>query len=289
MKIFRKTPLDLFLILYVVVAAVLPFAIAAFFNSALIWLVIAPLQATFLVIVMNTSMHHHMHTPIFNNKLLNRSYELFVSAVIGIPFQGWKTFHTIHHKYNNDSVINGKTYDPLSFYRYGKNGERENFWLYTVKGFWRDMTGITMLDKEDNCRTLIKINKQTEFRNEKIAFYIFLLLIATVNPIYAIFYIVCVYILSLILNNANSYGEHFGPVEQSNFRSNSVGNYNKIYNVLCFNSGLHQEHHVRPSVHWTELPKITKTLPEKRHTISTMYMFNAPLISDALELLKGKK
>lgn len=289
MNFFRKTPLDSFLILYAVIAMVLPFVIAAFFDYVILWVALAPMQAIFLVTIMNTSMHHHMHVPIFNSKILNRTYELFISAVTGIPFQGWKTFHTIHHKYNNDSIVNGKTYDPLSFYRYGKNGERENFWLYTVKGFWRDITGITILDKEDNCRTPIKINKPTEFRNEKIAFYCFLILIAFVNPTYAIFYVVCVYILSLILNNANSYGEHFGPVEQSNFRANSVGNYNKLYNFLCFNSGLHQEHHVRPSAHWTELPKITKTLPTNRHTINTMYMFNAPWFKDLVALLKGKK
>lgn len=286
MKIFRKTPLDLFLIIYVVIAMALPFVIATFFNSMIIWAILAPLQAIFLVTIMNTSMHHHMHVPFFNSKLLNRSYELFVSAITGIPFQGWKSFHTIHHKYNNDFVINGKTFDPVSFYRYGQNGQRENFWLYCIKSIYRDFSGLTTND--DTCLTKVIISKRKELRNEQYMFCLFLFAIFLYNPMYALFY-VGVYVLSLILNNANSYGEHFGPVEQSNFRANSVGNYNKLYNFLCFNSGFHQEHHVRPSAHWTELPKITKTLPEKRHTINTIYMFNAPWIKDGIELLKGKK
>lgn len=286
MKIFRNTPLDSILILYVTIALVLPFFIAAFFNSVLVWILLAPLQAIFLVTIMNTAMHHHMHVPIFNSKLLNRSYELFVSGVTGIPFQGWKSFHTIHHRYNNDFVVNGKTYDPVSFYRYGNNGERENFWLYTIKSIYRDFSGLTTHD--DTCLTKVVVSKQKELRCEQCMFGIFLFAIFLYYPPYALFYI-GVYLLSLILNNANSYGEHFGPVEQSNFRANSVGNYNKLYNILCFNSGLHQEHHVRPSAHWTQLPKITKTLPAKRHIVNTIYMFNAPWFKDAITLLKGKK
>lgn len=286
MKIFRKTPLDSFLIIYVVIAMVLPFVIATFFNSMIVWAIILPMHAIFLVTIMNTSMHHHMHVPFFNSKKLNRTYELFVSGITGIPFQGWKAFHTIHHKYNNDFVINGKTYDPVSFYRYGKNGKRENFWLYCIKSIYRDFAGLTIND--GTCKTNVVITKQKELRYEQYAFVLFLLMIFLYNHAYALFY-VGVYVLSLVLNNANSYGEHFGPVEQSNFRANSVGNYNKLYNFLCFNSGYHQEHHVRPSVHWTELPKITKTLPEKRHTINTIYMFNAPWFKDGIELLKGKK
>lgn len=280
MKIFRTTSLDILLIAYAGAAFTAPLLIGGFVPSVWLWLVFAPFQAVFLVIVMNTSLHHHMHVPIFKPQWLNRTYELFVSGVVGIPFHGWKFFHTTHHKYNNDFVVDGKTNDPVSFYRYGSNGQRENFWSYALKGVWRDFSGITTQDKHDTCRTPVVITKQKEIRNEKLAFVIFLGLIAIVNPWYCAFYTGVVYFLSLVLNNANSYGEHFGPAEQSNFRANSVGSYDRLYNLLCFNSGYHQEHHVRPSAHWTTLPSITKTLPKNRHTTNTMYMFNVPWFED---------
>lgn len=280
MKIFRNTPLDSLLILYVAIAFVLPFAIA-FFASTLLWFLLIPFQAIFLVIVMNTSLHHHMHAPIFVNPKMNRAYEIFTSATLGIPFNGWKYFHMIHHRYNNDFKINGQTKDPLSFYRYGENGERENFWSYCIKGLWRDLSGQTLKDPHDNCSTKVDIKNGDLLKTEQYVFYAFIASIFVVNIAYGFVYLL-VYTLSLILNNANSYGEHFGPVEQQNFRANSVGSYGKLYNVLCFNSGYHQEHHVRPGAHWTELPKITKTLPTKRHTINKMYMFNAPWFKDLI-------
>jgi fatty acid desaturase len=280
MKIFRNTPLDSLLILYVAIAFVLPFAIA-FFASTLLWFLLIPFQAIFLVIVMNTSLHHHMHVPIFASSKMNRAYEIFTSATLGIPFNGWKYFHTIHHRYNNDFKINGQTKDPLSFYRYGENGEREKFWSYCIKGLWRDLNGQTLKDPYDNCSTKIDIKNVDLLKTEQYAFYVFIASIFIFNIAYGFVYLL-VYVLSLILNNANSYGEHFGPVEQENFRANSVGSYSKLYNLLCFNSGYHQEHHVRPGAHWTELPKITKTLPTKRHTINKMYMFNAPWFKDLI-------
>jgi fatty acid desaturase len=280
MKLFRHTPLDLLLISYVAIAFASPFVIASF-ASTTVWFLLIPLQAIFLVIVMNTSLHHHMHTPIFTNDKLNKVYEIFVSAVLGIPFSGWKFFHVVHHKHNNDFKIDGKTKDPLSFYRYGENGKRENFWSYCIKGLWRDLSGQTVKDPLNNCSTKVYIKDKISLRVEQFAFYVFLASVFAFNIGYGFVYLI-VHILSLILNNANSYGEHFGPVEQQNFRANSVGSYSKIYNLLCFNSGYHQEHHVRPGAHWTYLPKITKTLPIKRHTINKMYMFNAPWFKDLI-------
>lgn len=280
MKIFQNTPLDLFLILYVVIAFMAPFVMAVAVPVSM-WLVFLPFHAIFLIILMNTSLHHHMHTPIFVSAKLNRAYEIFTSAVLGIPFNGWKFFHTIHHKHNNDFKVNGKTKDPLSFYRWGHHGARENFWSYCINGLWRDLNGTTVNDPCNNCSTKVDIKTKHLLKTEQVAFYVFLMSIFIFNFAYGLVYVL-VYLLSLVLNNANSYGEHFGPVEQSNFRANSVGSYGKLYNLLCFNSGYHQEHHVRPGAHWSDLPKITKTLPDKRHTINKMYIFNAPWLRDLI-------
>jgi fatty acid desaturase len=272
MKIFRTTPLDLILIAYVGIAFIIPFLIVSLTNSIWIWLILMPIHAFLLNTVINTSMHYHMHVPIFRSKFLNRLYEIFVSMTVGIPCQGWKYFHTEHHKHNNSIR------DPVSFYRYGINGQRENVWSYCIMGLIRDLTGKNKFDVKN--KSLLKV--------EIYAFWLFLFSIFIINPIYGFIYVVT-YLLSLIMNNAQSYGEHYNVIDESNFRNNSVGYYSKFYNILCLNMGYHQEHHVRPSAHWTELPKITKTLPEKRRVINTIYMFNAPWIKDGIELLKGKK
>jgi fatty acid desaturase len=284
MVIFRYSKLDFFLVLYAVAACILPFIISQY--SVWVWLLAAPLQAIFNVVVMNTCMHHHVHTPLFRYQFLNRAYELLTTVAVGIPFQSWKWFHLTHHKYNNDAKKNGIVNDPVTFYRFSEPGVRENVWMYCVYGVWRDLTGITANDA--SCTNRIQINHPDRLRTEVWAFGLWFLALFVCNVWYGAFYI-AVYLLSLVLNQANSYGEHYLATDPANFRSDSVGSYSWWFNTFCFNSGYHQEHHVRPGVHWTKLPELTFSLPSNRHTINGMYMFNIPWYNDLKSLIRGNK
>lgn len=202
-----------------------------------------------------------------------------------IPFQLWKYYHLIHHRYNNDVPKNNIVKDPLSFYRYGTNGNRENFWSYIVYGLYRDITKISVEDVENTCSTKFNLTHTDKLRTEQIAILCFMIIISVVNFWYFVYYVLVI-TLSLIANNANSYGEHYEAVDHANFRCDSVGSYGKWYNLLCFNSGYHQEHHVKPGLHWTKLPEITDTLPKHRKTIDGMFMFNAPIVADLKEIIR---
>jgi fatty acid desaturase len=285
MKIFRNSILDVFLVLYAIVGFMLPFAIAYLVESIWVWVLLTPFQIVYTVVLMNTSMHHHTHVPIFNNKFLNRAYELFVSMPSTIPFQLWKYCHLIHHKYNNDIQKNGIVKDPISFYRYGKNGQRENVWSYIVYGLYRDLSGISQRDTDNTCSTKFKTPNIKKLFTENVMIVLYFLSIMFVNFWYSIYYLIVI-LLTLIANNANSYGEHYGAVDHANFRCDSIGSYGRLYNFLCFNSGYHQEHHVKPSLHWSKLPELTDTLPKERTQIHGMFMFNAPFLNDLKELFK---
>ena len=285
MKVFRNSILDIFLVLYALVGFLLPFFIALYIENIWFWVLLTPFQIIYTVVLMNTSMHHHTHVPIFNSTILNRIYEIFVGMPSTIPFQLWKYYHLTHHKYNNDMQKDGIVKDPISFYRYGKNGKRENVWSYIVYGLYRDLSGISERDIENTCSTKFKTLDRKKLRIENTMIVLYFLSIMFVNIWYSLFYIIVIF-LTLVANNANSYGEHYNAVDHSNFRCDSIGSYNKLYNFLCFNSGYHQEHHVKPSLHWTKLPEITCTLPEKRTQIQGMFMFNAPFLNDLKELFK---
>jgi len=285
MSFFRYSKLDSLLVLYALVACIAPFAVASI-DSWMVWVLLAPLQAIFNVIVMNTCMHHHVHTPIFKNDRLNRMHELLTTLAVGIPFQSWKWFHLTHHKYNNDLKKNDVVHDPVSFYRFSEPGVRENVWLYCVYGVWRDLVGITSTDP--SCTNQVRISNPGRLRTEIWLYGLWFLALLTYNVWYGIFYVL-VYLMSLVLNQANSYGEHYLAVDPTNFRSDSVGCYAWWFNFFCFNSGYHQEHHIRPGVHWTKLPELTFSLPSNRHTIAGMYMFNIPWAADLKELIWSKK
>jgi fatty acid desaturase len=97
-----------------------------------------------------------------------------------------------------------------------------------------------------------------------------------------------VYFMSYAVNNANSYGEHWGTLDKrGDTTRDSVGIYSDWYNWFGFNAGLHQEHHHKPGVHWTKLPEVTKLLPDDRYTIKHgVHITNNPFWSHFKLLFK---
>jgi fatty acid desaturase len=63
------------------------------------------------------------------------------------------------------------------------------------------------------------------------------------------------FFVSLALVNVQNYYEHYGALPESTY-ANSVSYYGRVYNLLTFNDGYHQEHHLRPLTHWTQMPKV---------------------------------
>jgi fatty acid desaturase len=44
------------------------------------------------------------------------------------------------------------------------------------------------------------------------------------------------------------------PANPGNIYKNSITCINTVYNKQCFNDGYHIGHHLRPALHWTEMP-----------------------------------
>src|SRR5262249_38395295 len=63
------------------------------------------------------------------------------------------------------------------------------------------------------------------------------------------------YYLGWTLSYAEGYLEH-DCGQPGNPYANSVSSYNRLYNVLWFNNGYHQEHHWDPKVHWTRMREL---------------------------------
>ena len=65
--------------------------------------------------------------------------------------------------------------------------------------------------------------------------------------------------VSFALVNVQNYFEHHGACPTNRF-ANSVSYYGHLYNLLTFNDGYHQEHHLRPQAHWSRLPAVRQEL-----------------------------
>ena len=71
---------------------------------------------------------------------------------------------------------------------------------------------------------------------------------------------IVVYILPLIFTRfammAGNWAQHafIDPDQPDDIYKNSITCINTVYNKQCFNDGYHIGHHLRPALHWTEMP-----------------------------------
>lgn len=282
---FRYSPKDLYLILYVTFIGLIPFAMIYFQPSFIWWVVIFPFHMWGIVNAMNSSLHHHSHWPTFINKKVNRVYEVYLSAILGIPHQLWKWAHISHHCFVNDKPINGKTKDPVSVFKGSNTDEPENFWHYCITGpsgviqFVKDILRIKQYPKPID---------QRQFEIEMNAFRIYMIAVMLLDWQYGIWFW-CLFAVALFFNAATSYGEHWGVLDRrGDTTQDSIGIYTRWYNFVGFGAGYHQEHHNSMMTHWTKLSELTSKMHPNRKTVKTMHIFNNPYWSHFKAMFHNK-
>lgn len=193
--------------------------------------------------------HNFVHTPWFTWNLLNRLYAAINSINLGIPFSHYYYQHLNHHQYTNDRKgTDGKTKDQTSTFAYGKDGQAEHVIFYCSLGLLRN--------------DIVLSFREAKHREEGLQAYFeaSVLLIGTIGYIlisyqYFIYFFLPVFYAGWLLEHLENYYEHFGGIPENRF-ANSSSYYGWLYNLLFCNEGYHQEHHLRPNVHWLVRPQI---------------------------------
>ena len=281
MELFKHSIQDAFLLVQTLTAIIVPLAFAVIDPGVVWWALLLPLHVMLMLCYNNTSLHHHSHWETFNNKLLNRMYECLLSVAGATSVQVYRNAHLIHHKFVNDPPVSK---DAISVLANGINGQSENVWKFCLG--WTYKTNFLYIWATGKLK-LMPLVKHTHWQRELVALAAFTLLLVWMNWEYALwwFFIVCP--VMQFLNAAWHYGEHWGAHNRrGDTTQDSVGIYNWWYNTFCFNSGLHQEHHHKPGVHWTKLPSVTPLLHPDRVTAGGMHIFNVPWSADLKKLIK---
>ena len=290
-SIFKYSWKDTWLILQTVLTISVAVAMAML-DPTLGWLVItAPFHILLIVCLQNSSLHHHTHWSTFNRKFLNQAYELLLASASGLLPQVYRIVHSIHHKHVNDLPINGSSRDIISVFGHGTDGQVENVWKFC----YRQGRYIFILPWKyvfyqmwQPIRPRTPMMNFVLWRREQFAIVGFFLAIMLINFTYGLWLLFVIYGLAHFLDYSWHYGEHYGAYHyRGDTTQDSVGSYNQWYNVFCFNSGLHQEHHHCPGVHWTRLHEITKLLPPTRITTNGMHMANVPWLAHLKLLFKS--
>ncbi|WP_244922617.1 fatty acid desaturase [Xenorhabdus cabanillasii] len=110
-----------------------------------------------------------------------------------------------------------------------------------------------------------KVNSRKEInqlRLDRLSIFVGLLFFFSVSWEWALLCYLPSILLSFILVNIQNYYEHYGANPENKF-TNSVSYYGRLYNLLAFNDGYHQEHHISGGTHWSQLPKLRERYYDK--------------------------
>ena len=205
--------------------------------------------------------HHHGHCSIFTPKWKNDILDLTMSLQSGITPYAWILHHNIGHHGNYmtqypETEENKHKIDASNWTR--EDGSVMNRWEYVFYNRKRMHERCTEIGQKST-----KIF--TQYRKYR---YITFLLTAVLltggfvlgcHPIsLAMMFVVLPQIMVLMVFET-TYDHHSGLFTENKYEAsrNIVTSY---YNFMRLNLGYHTAHHVRPHVHWSELPQYHESI-----------------------------
>lgn len=218
--------------------------------------------------------HLFIHLPWFADDRVNGLVSTLNSISIGGSVQAYRFMHVRnHHRYTNDRRdFGGVTRDLASTYRNGEDGEHEYAIPYVLTGIryycldlLKEIVGVRRLWRlgpGDNTLLSLAVSQEPkrtrelrQIQVERATHCLALLVFTLISWQWTLFCCVPAYLVTWTLANIQNYYRHYGanPDERT---ANSVSHYGRLYNLITFNDGYHQEHHLSPGVHWSSLPAV---------------------------------
>jgi fatty acid desaturase len=202
-----------------------------------------PLIAIGLWWTANTVAHNFIHTPFFKSRVLNRSFSLFLSALMGIPQSLWRERHLRHHAELRPGVHHAELRPGVHHaeQRWGVHHAEQRSGVHHAE--LRPGAHHAELHESGKAR-----HRSMWTRDVAIETAVVLTVWAAAAAAdAAVFLTVYVpgYLAGLVLCSLQGHFEH---------ARGTTSHYGWLYNWCFFNDGYHAEHHLRPGEHWTRLP-----------------------------------
>lgn len=203
--------------------------------------------------------HHHQHTSVFKSKPHNRILEFFYALHTGAITNLWVLHHNLghHRNYLNQDKDESRWKT--------KDGKTMGYWRYSLEVAFTSYNRAWKVGDKYK-----KLRKEMVYAVIVISLFIFAL--AIYNPFNALMLFIFPMIISLFLTAQATYKHHVGLDTQNKYEASHT-DLNKFWNVLTGNLGLHTAHHIKPNVHWSDLPKVHEEIkhliPEKNMHFNT--------------------
>ncbi|MGH3670449.1 MAG: fatty acid desaturase [Pseudonocardiaceae bacterium] len=259
---------------------------AIIWDDAHIWLRVVLVGVLLGMTVYNIIVVSHLftHVPWFTTVALNSVVSVVNSVNIGQSVQAYELTHVRnHHRYNNDLPNeDGETNDRSSTYGGGRDGNHVPLARYALCGaivsasdlaralgstirLWRLSARDVHLVALASRSTKKHRRELAQVRWDRAALSLTLLVLGVTSWQWLVTCYVPVYFCAAALVNVQNYYRHFGANPHERW-ADSVSHYGYWYNLFTFNDGYHQEHHLRPRAHWSQMPAIRERYRQRLDT-----------------------
>lgn len=196
----------------------------------------------FWVVVCTLINHNHRHHPLFKKNTYNQFLNLMLSLSFGAPSTRLHLVHHFNHHYHYPS------HEDWSHFELNAKG----LGLKRILTYLYNATKAMTKNREKLVRTK---NQRDSLRNEKLLLYGASAIALCINWKIFLFLILPAWFVGLsLLLTSNLLNHDFcdtsSPINHSRDFLNSFENW-----FFC-NNGYHTAHHLKPNLHWEELPKL---------------------------------
>lgn len=193
--------------------------------------------------------HNHHHVNLFTWRPANRLIEVVMYLQTGTSPYSWTLHHNIghHHEYLHPER------DPSAWTH--RDGRRMSRLYYDFVQAARIYPEIWKIGRS---HPILFARFQRMFVVSNLVLLGFVLL----DPLMALIVFVLPMLALLVLLLDNTYLQHSGlALDNHLVASRNVEN--RLYNLTSWNLGYHAAHHVRPGLHWSELPALHQQIRDQ--------------------------
>jgi fatty acid desaturase len=187
-----------------------------------------------------------------HRKLFKKEYEflnLYIPYVLG-PFYGESPETYFHHHVIMHHVENNVPPDLSSTMPYRRDSLRA-FFIYFSRFFFVGIVDLSLYFKQKKRKLFMK-----KVLTGEISFLLLCTVLALINWRATLIVFIIPFVITRFAMMAGNWAQH-AFIDQNNPGDsylNSISCINSSYNKRCFNDGYHIGHHLRPAMHWTDMP-----------------------------------
>lgn len=226
-----------------IVLGLLLVQLTAFFLIDSLWLLagVATILLFFSAVPGSIS-HNHHHTPTFRQAGLNRAYEVVLFLQTGVLPWAWTIHHNLgHHKHYLDHER-----DPAPWQH--ADGRVMSRVYYDVVGALNIYPEIFRIGRRHP-------ELMRRFRLWAVVSLAVLGVLIAIDPAKALILFVAPMPLMYLGLLDNTYMQH-SDLDTASELTASRNTTSRLYNLISWNLGYHTAHHMKPNLHWSELPRL---------------------------------